>query len=103
MRQKDKKEASQLEAERKQMYEGLWKMYFDGSVSKVGVSAGVYIISPTEDTKTYSYKLVFECSNNVTEHEALLLGLRVLKDLGAKTVKIFDDSKLVVNQVNDIY
>ena len=101
--QKDKKEASELEAKRKQMYEGLWKMYFDGSVDKVGADASVYKISPIRDTKDYSYKLVFECSNNVAEYEALLLGLHALKDLGAKRVQIFGDSQLVVNQVNDIY
>ena len=78
-------------------------MYFDSSVSKAGAGACVYIISPTKDTKTYSYKLVFECSNNVAEYEALLLGLNALKDLGAKGVQIFGDSELVVNQVHDIY
>ena len=102
--QKDKKETSDLEAlERKQKDEGLWKMYFDGSVAKVGAGAGVYIISPIEDTKAYSYKLIFECSNNVAEYEALLLGLHALKDLEAKRVQFFWDLELVVNQVNDSY
>ena len=78
-------------------------MYFDGSVAKAGAGVGVYIISPIRDTKAYSYKLVFECSNNVAEYEALLLGLRALKDLGAKRVQIFGNSELVVNQVNDSY
>ena len=78
-------------------------MYFDGSVAKVGVGAGVHIISFIRDTKAYSYKLVFECTNNVAEYEALLLGLHALKDLGAKRVQIFGDSELVVNQVNDSY
>ena len=50
-------------------------MYFDGSVSKAGVDAGVYIISPTKEAKVHSYKLIFECSNNVAEYEALLLRL----------------------------
>ena len=98
MPQKDKKETSKLEAvERKQMDEGLWKMYFDGSVSKAGDGIGVYIISPTKDTKTYCHNLVFECSNNVAEYEALLLGLHALKDLGARRVQIFGDLEVVVN------
>ena len=79
---KDKKEINELEAlERKQKDEGLWKMYFDGSVARVGTSASVYIISAIRDTKAYSYKLVFECTNNVAEYEALLPGLHALKDL----------------------
>ena len=65
--------------ERKQKEEGLWTMYFDGSVAKVGAGAGVYIIYPIRDFKSFSYK-----SNSVAEYEALLLGLHALKDLGAK-------------------
>ena len=95
---RDKKETSEQEAlERKKKEKGLWKMYFDGSVAKIGAGAGVYIISPIRDTKAYSYKLVFECTNNVAEYEYLLLGLHALKDLGAKRVQIFGDSELVVN------
>ena len=78
-------------------------MYFDGSVAKVGSGVGVYIISPIRDTKSYSYKLVFECTNNVAEYEALLLGLHALKELGARRVQFFGDSELVVNQVNENY
>ena len=78
-------------------------MYFDGSVAKVGVGAGVYIISPIHDFKALSYKLLFECTNNVAEYEALLLGLHALKGLGAQRVKILGDSELVINQVNESY
>ena len=41
-------------------------MYFDGSVDKIGVGADVYIISPIRDFKSLSYKLTFECTNNVS-------------------------------------
>ena len=58
-------------------------MYSNGSVAKVSAGAGVYIISPIRDTKAYSYKLVFECTNNVAEYEALLLGLHALKYFGS--------------------
>ena len=78
-------------------------MYFDGSVAKVGAGAGVCIISPIIYYKYYSYKLVFECTHNVEEYEALLLGLHALKDLGAKRVQIFGYLELVINQVNDFY
>ena len=58
-------------------------------MSKVGAGVGVHIISPTKESKVHSYKLIFECSNNVAEYEALLMGLHALKDLGAKRVQIF--------------
>ena len=67
-------------------------MYFDGSVAKVGAGASVYIISHIRDFKALSYKLTFECTNNVAEYEALLLGMNALKDMGAKRVQVMGDS-----------
>ena len=72
-------------------------MYFDESVAKIGVGAGVYIIYPIKYFKTLSYKLTFECTNNVAEYEALLLGLHALKFLGAQRIRVLGDSKLVIN------
>ena len=89
--------------ERNKIEEGVWTMYFDGSVDKVGFGAGVYIISPIRYFKAFSYKLTFECTNNVVEYETLLLGLHALKDLGSKRVQVFGYSELVINQVNDSY
>ena len=89
--------------EKKQKRDGLWTMYFDRSVKKVGAGADVYIISPITDFKALSYKLTFECTNNVDDYEALLLGLHALKDLGAQRIQVLGDSELVINQVNDSY
>ena len=59
--------------------------------------ASVWIISPIREFKALSYKLTFECTNNVAEYEALVLGLHALKDMEEKRIKVFGDSKLVVN------
>ena len=40
---------------------------------------------------------------NEAEYEALIAGLHLARDLHVRNVKIFNDSQLVVNQVNDIY
>jgi ribonuclease HI len=48
-----------------------------------------------------SIRLEFECTNNQVEYEALLSGLEVLDDMGIDKVKIFGDSKLVVEQINE--
>ena len=63
----------------------------------------MYIIYPIRDFKDLSYKLTFECTNNVAEYEALLLGLHALKYLGAQRIKVLGDAELVINQVNDSY
>jgi len=37
------------------------------------------------------------------EYEALILGLRVLKELGEKRIVVHGDFELVINQVKGIY
>ena len=100
---KEKEVIEQDALEAKQKREGQWIMYFDGSAAKIGAGAGVYIISPIRDFKDLSYKLTFECTNNVAEYEALLLGLHALKDFGAQKIRVLGDSELVINQVNESY
>jgi ribonuclease HI len=81
----------------------MWNMSFDGAVSKEGAGAGVWISPPKVGTKLCSYKLTFDCTNNMVEYEALILGLKVLKELGAKRIAVHGDSELVINQVKGIY
>ena len=42
-------------------------------------------------------------SNNKTKYETLIAGLHLARKLQVRNVKIFSDSQLVVNWVNDIY
>jgi hypothetical protein len=62
----------------------VWKMFFDGVSSREGVGVGVLLVSPVQEIISLSYKLEFETTNNVAEYEALILGLRVAKDIGIK-------------------
>lgn len=54
----------------------LQTFYFDGASSKDGARAGVLLISPSGKTFKFSFTLLFPCTNNVAEYEALLIGLR---------------------------
>ena len=78
-------------------------MSFDGAVIKEGAGAGVWIRPPSGEFDFLSYKLYFDCTKNVAEYKALILGLRALKDLQAKRINIYGDSKLVIKQVQGIY
>ena len=49
----------------------------------------------------YSFRLGFKASNNEAEYEAFLAGLRTVLGMGAQNVKIYSNSWLVVNQVQD--
>ena len=46
----------------------------------------------------YVLQIHFTCTNNVTEYEALLHGLRVAKEMGVSRIKCYGDSDLVVQQ-----
>jgi ribonuclease HI len=72
-------------------------MSFDGAVSKEGEDVGVWISPPEVGTKLCSYKLTFECTNNMDEYEVLILGLKVFKELGMKRIIVHKDSELVIN------
>jgi hypothetical protein len=64
----------------------IWNVICDGAVNKEGVGSSVWV-SPLEmGTKLRSYKLLFECTNNMAKYEALILGLKVLKELGANRI-----------------
>ena len=78
-------------------------MSFDGAASKKGVGVGIWIRPPIGEPKLFSYKLEFKCTNNVAEYEALILGLKALKDLQAQKINIQGDSKLVIKQVQGSY
>ena len=78
-------------------------MSFNGAASKKGIGASFFIRSPIGEPKLLSYMLDFKCTNNVAEYEALILGLKVLKDLQAQRIDIKGDSELVIRQVQGSY
>ena len=78
-------------------------MNFDGVVSKEGVGAGVLIKPPMGEPKLFSYKLLFKCTNNGAEYEALVLGLKVLKNIQVQRMNIQGDSNLIIKQVQGEY
>jgi ribonuclease HI len=78
-------------------------MSFDNTFSKEGVGAGVWVSPPKESIKLFSYKLVFECTNNMADYEALILGLQVLKELGMQKIVVRGDSKIIINQAKGVY
>jgi ribonuclease HI len=56
-----------------------------------------------EKNHNFSYRLEFSFTNNVTEFEALLLGIENAYNLGCGHLTAFEDSNLVVNLVRKIY
>jgi ribonuclease HI len=62
-------------------------MYFDGAFSLQGARAGVLFVTPTEEHLRNVIQLHFPrevATNNTTEYEGLLAGLRIAVELGSR-------------------
>jgi len=78
----------------------LWYLEFDGSVNKLGAGVGVWIYNMQNDhAEGHAYRQNFRCTNNMAEYEALLLGLKLIKNLGATKISILGDSNLIIQQM----
>lgn len=80
-----------------------WELKFDGSSTETSAGAGIVITSPKGIKTALSFNLNFQCTNNQAEYEGLVIGLEILKDLGAKDVLIKGDSQLVLRQLSGEY
>ncbi|KAK3022752.1 hypothetical protein RJ639_045617 [Escallonia herrerae] len=76
-----------------------WNLYVGGS-SALGSSGAILIlISPEGFTIEYALRFGFQASNNETEYEALLAGIRLAHALKVDSLSVHSDSQLVVNYV----
>ena len=78
-------------------------MFFDGAACREGAGAGVVFVSPQRQILLYSFSLSELYSNNVTEYQALIIGLQMAIEMGILQLEIFRDSKLVINQMLEQY
>uniref|UniRef100_A0A2N9GTJ6 Reverse transcriptase/retrotransposon-derived protein RNase H-like domain-containing protein n=1 Tax=Fagus sylvatica TaxID=28930 RepID=A0A2N9GTJ6_FAGSY len=53
---------------------GRWKLYFDGAANAVGSGIGAVLVSPKGQQTPIAVKLGFDCTNNMTEYEACIVG-----------------------------
>ncbi|KAJ1403687.1 Ribonuclease H domain [Sesbania bispinosa] len=80
-----------------------WILKFDRSPANPDGGAGVVLSNRNGEVFTFSYHIGFPCINNEAEYEALILGLRMPRDLGVKHLKIEGDSNLVIKQLKEEY
>jgi hypothetical protein len=78
-------EEDKIPMEQIDLDDGMWNMYFDGSCSNEGNRASIILNSPIGKMNNFSYWLEFACTNNVTEFEALLLGIENAYNLAMVT------------------
>ena len=74
-------------------------MVFDGASNALGNGIGVVIISPKGFHTPFTSRLCFDCTNNMVEYEACILGLKAAINLRIKFLNVFGDSALVISQI----
>ncbi|GAU40633.1 hypothetical protein TSUD_190100 [Trifolium subterraneum] len=79
--------------------ESKWGLIFDGAVNVYGSRIGAIIVTPKGAHIPFTARLQFECTNNIAEYEACIMGIEEAIDLRIKNIDIYGDSALVVNQI----
>jgi len=80
-------------------------VYVDGGARGNPGPAGVGVVVTDEAGAELdrANEYIGETTNNVAEYRALLLGLQLAQELGAREVEVVNDSELVARQVGGEY
>ncbi|KAL0402184.1 UNVERIFIED_CONTAM: hypothetical protein Slati_4248300 [Sesamum latifolium] len=79
--------------------EQVWLLHVDGSSTTQGSGAGIVMTSPQGEDLEFAVKFGFKASNNEAEYEALVIGMRMAHEAGARHLLAYSDSQLIVNQI----
>ena len=63
-----------------------WKLYVDGARNDYCSGAGVVLETSERRSLCYALRLEFPSTNNEAEYEALIVGLRIAKELNVKVL-----------------
>ena len=80
-----------------------WTLFFHGSSCGAGSGIGIVLVSPRGVTFEMSFPIEAIATNNQAEYQALLKGVRLLREIRADIVEIFGDFMSVINQLISIY
>ncbi|KAL0462549.1 UNVERIFIED_CONTAM: hypothetical protein Slati_0142500 [Sesamum latifolium] len=80
-----------------------WLLHVDGSSTAQGSGADIVITTPQGEDLEFAIKFGFKASNNEAEYEALVIGMRMAHDTGARHLLAYSNSQLVVKQVKGTY
>jgi ribonuclease HI len=82
----------------------VWEIRYDGAWGRKGAEIAAIITSPAGVKLRYAARLDYSdpsdrCTNNTTEYEALLLGLRKVRALGARNFLVKCDAEVIKDYV----
>ncbi|KAA3481490.1 RNA-directed DNA polymerase (Reverse transcriptase), Ribonuclease H [Gossypium australe] len=73
-----------------------WKLNFDGASNAVDNRIGAVLVSPNGDHYPFTSKFDFDCTNNMAEYEACIMGIRAAIEQKIKVLEVYGDSALVI-------
>ncbi|XP_068474809.1 uncharacterized protein [Phaseolus vulgaris] len=76
-----------------------WILSVDGSSNQQESGAGVILEGPNGVLIEQSLRFAFKASNNQAEYEALIVGMLLAREMGARSLMAKSDSMLVIGQV----
>ena len=76
-------------------------MYFDRATNQNGSGIGVRLISLKGTHIPFSSRLNFPATNNATEYEACIMGLRAALGLGVKEFEVYGNSALIISEIQN--
>ncbi|XP_039685658.1 uncharacterized protein [Medicago truncatula] len=79
--------------------DSVWGLIFDGAVNVYGNGIGAVLLTPKGAHIPFTARLRFDCTNNIAEYEACIMGIEEAIDLRIKNIEIYGDSALVINQI----
>jgi ribonuclease HI len=77
-----------------------WTVFCDGSWGTFGAGAAAVLVAPSKVRTCYAARLDFNCTNNIAEYEALLLGLQKLKAMGIRRAVIKTYSQVISGHID---
>ncbi|XP_050890519.1 uncharacterized protein LOC127095926 [Lathyrus oleraceus] len=76
-----------------------WGLIFNGAINAYGNGIGAILVTPHGSHIPFIARLTFNCTNNLEEYEACIMGLEEAIDLRIKILDAYGDSTLVINQI----
>ncbi|XP_011083335.1 uncharacterized protein LOC105165873 [Sesamum indicum] len=80
-----------------------WMLHVDGSSNAGNGGIGILIQGSKNMEIEIATRLSFPVTNNEAEYEALIMGLELSLEAGAKDLEVFTDSQLVALQIEGTY
>jgi ribonuclease HI len=80
-----------------------WTMFFDGSSCGAGAGIGIILVSPQGTSYEFSIPIEKTSTNNQVEYQAVLKGIKLLREVNAEVIEIFGDSQLVTKRLEGEY